>query len=110
MNKKIFLLISILLLSLSSDAAIYKGQKVFTKRCAICHTDKQVFITGKTKKEWNKLIQKNGEPLASIHENDKNAKESWDYFKNKRYKKDFKHLKQFLVEYAKDSGKVPTIF
>ena len=38
---------------------------------------------------------------------DKDAKKSWKYFKSKKYTKKSKHLKQFVIEYAKDSGNVP---
>ena len=52
-------------------------------------------------------MKKKGKPLAKLHLKDKDAKKSWKYFKSKTYTKKTKHLKQFLVEYAKDSGNVP---
>lgn len=48
-----------------------------------------------------------GKKLAEIHLNSQKAKKSWKYFKSKRFKRKAKHLKDFLVEYAKDSGRVP---
>lgn len=104
---KVFLILSLFLFVTSSSAAIYKGQKVYIKKCSQCHKDEQGFVASKTKKGWKSLINKSGQPLADEHIKDEKAKDSWEYFKNKRYKKDSKHLRQFLMEYAKDSGKVP---
>ena len=110
MNKFFLFLFSIFILtSLSSSAAVYKGQRVFVKKCVKCHKGGQQFVSTKKKKEWKKLMKKKGKKLATIHLKSKNkkAKKSWKYFKSKRYKKKSKHLKQFLMEYAKDSGNVP---
>ncbi len=54
-----------------------------------------------------KMDEKKGKPLASLHLKSKKSKKSWKYFKSKKYSKKSKHLKQFLIEYAKDSGNVP---
>jgi hypothetical protein len=58
-------------------------------------------------KQWKKWMKKKGKGLADIHLKSKKAKKSHKYFKSKTYTKKSKHLKQFLVEYAKDSGNVP---
>ena len=108
MNKLIFLVLSIAIFSLTSaDAAIYKGQRVFVKKCLKCHRQGQNFINQYKMKTWKKLMKKKGKPLAELHLKNKKAKKSWKYFKSRRYSKKSKHLKQFLVEYAKDSGNVP---
>ena len=87
-------------------AASYKGQRVYKKRCVACH-GRQAFIASKTQKEWAGLFQNKGEKLAQLHLKSAKAKASWRYFKSKKYSKKSKHLRDFLVEYAKDSGKVP---
>jgi len=108
MNKFFLFLFSITILTLlSSNAAIYKGQRVFVKKCVKCHEDGQAYIAKKNMKAWKKIMKKKGQPLADIHLKDKKSEKSWKYFESKRYKKDSKHLMQFLVEYAKDSGNVP---
>jgi len=108
MSKFFLFLFSITILTLlSSNAAIYKGQRVFVKKCVKCHKDGQAYIAKKKMKTWKKIMKKKGQSLADIHLKDKKAKKSWKYFKSKKYKKDSKHLMQFLVEYAKDSGNVP---
>jgi hypothetical protein len=107
---KNFLLIalSLALFTLSSsDAAIYKGQRIFIKKCLKCHDSGQSFVAKYKMKKWKKLMRKKGKGLAEIHLKSKKAKKSWKYFKSKKYAKKSKHLKQFLVEYAKDSGNVP---
>ncbi len=108
MKKLTLLLLSIMFLTLvPANAAIYKGQKVFVKRCLSCHKGGQSFVAEYKMKVWKKLMKKKGKPLAKLHLKDKDAKKSWKYFKSKKYTKKSKHLKQFVIEYAKDSGNVP---
>lgn len=108
MNKLFVLFITFFILSLSPlSAAVYKGQKIFVKKCVKCHDEGQGFIAKKKIKTWKKLMKKKGKPLADLHLKNKKAKKSWSYFESNTYSKKSKHLKQFLVEYAKDSGNVP---
>ncbi|MDA7817545.1 cytochrome C [Sulfurimonas sp.] len=110
MNKFFMFLFSILVLtSLSSSAAIYKGQREFVKKCVKCHKAGQAFVATKKKRTWKKLLAKKGKQLAQLHINStkKKAKKSKKYFKKRKFKKKAKHLKQFLMEYASDSGNVP---
>lgn len=108
MKKILLIALSLTILTLSSsDAAIYKGQRVFIKKCLKCHDSGQNFVAKYKMKKWKKLMKKKGKGLAEIHLKSKKAKKSWKYFKSKKYAKKSKHLKQFLVEYAKDSGNVP---
>ncbi|NOR56964.1 MAG: cytochrome C [Sulfurimonas sp.] len=108
MNKVFVLFITISILSLSPlSAAVYKGQRVFVKKCVKCHDAGQAFIAKKKIRTWKKLMKKKGKPLAQLHLKSDKAEKSWKYFKSKTYYKKSKHLKQFLVEYAKDSGNVP---
>ena len=104
---KFFFLLALFLCISTVDAAIYKGQKEFVKKCRSCHTEGQNFITKYTMKEWEDYFKENGKSLATLHIQTPKAKNSWSYFKGKRYSKKVKHLRQFLVEYAKDSGNVP---
>ena len=108
MNKFMLFLLSIMFLTLlPSNAAIYKGQKVFVKHCLSCHEAGQSFVAEYKIKKWKKLMKKKGKPLAKLHLKDQKAKKSWKYFNSKKYSKKSKHLKQFVIEYAKDSGNVP---
>ena len=108
MRKFLLILLSLTIFTLSSsNAAIYKGQRVFVKKCLKCHDSGQNFVASYKMKKWKKWMKKKGKPLAKLHLKKRKAKKSWKYFKSKKYYKKAKHLKQFLVEYAKDSGNVP---
>ena len=108
MTKFLLFFLSLTLFTLTtSSAAIYKGQRVFVKRCLKCHGSGQVFVASYTMKEWKKLMVEDGKPLADLHLSSKKASKSHSYFKSKKYTKKEKHLEQFLVEYAKDSGNIP---
>ena len=91
----------------STNAAIYKGQKIFIKKCLKCHDGGQFFVAEKTMRQWKKLLKKKGLGLSNLHLENKKAKKSWKYFSSKKYTKKSKHLKHFVVEYAKDSGNAP---
>ena len=108
MNKYMLIFIFLGFIASSSvNAAIYKGQKIFIKTCFKCHKGGQSFVAEKTMRKWKKLMKKKGLALKKIHLKDEKAKKSWKYFSSKKYTKKSKHLKHFLVEYAKDSGNAP---
>ncbi|MDH4943698.1 cytochrome C [Sulfurimonas sp. C5] len=108
MGKFVFIALSILILSFSTaDAAIYKGQKEFVKNCLKCHDSGQTFVASHKMKYWKHMMAKKGQKLAELHLKSEKAQKSWKYFESKKYTRKVKHLKQFLVEYAKDSGNVP---
>ena len=93
----------------SLNAAIYKGQRVFVKECLPCHEDGHDLLAAKNVKTWEALMNKHGSELGEVHLRDIRAEDSWKYFNGTSYIKKSKHLKQFLMEYAKDSGKVPAL-
>ena len=91
----------------SAEAAVYKGQKVYLKKCKKCHGGGLEVAASKKKRTWKKLLKNKGEGMAKLHLENKKAKKSWKYFKSKKYQKRARHLKDFMTEYAKDSGNVP---
>jgi mono/diheme cytochrome c family protein len=93
--------------STSLNAATYKGQKIYMDACKDCHGGGQEFAASKKQRLWAKLMDNKGEKLADIHLNSKKAASSWDYFKDRSYSKGARHLEDFLIEYASDSGNVP---
>jgi len=108
MSRFLLITVSLTVLTLSiSHAAIYKGQQIFVKKCLNCHDSGQAFVAQYKMSEWQNWMLNKGEPLSSVHLKSVKAEKSWEYFKSKKYISKSKHLKQFLVEYAKDSGKVP---
>ncbi len=107
MSRFTLLFITVFVFALSPlQAAVYKGQEIFLKKCVDCHKPMQVFVASKNIEAWGELMKDKGKPLADIHLKSDKSEKSWKYFKSKKYYKKSKHLKQFLVEYAKDSGKV----
>jgi len=88
-------------------AATYKGQREFSRKCVECHQNRQVFVSAKDSFEWEMLMENKGKELIKLHLENEEAKESWEYFESSRFKKNMKHLKDFFLEYAKDSGNVP---
>lgn len=95
--------------SFTLDAAVYKGQNEFVKKCVKCHKAGQAFVATKKKKEWNAIMKNKGEKLVEVHLQSKeaDAEPSREYFESKDFTKNVKHLKDFLMEYASDSGNVP---
>jgi len=53
------------------------------------------------------LLSNKGVKLSKIHLSSSKTIQEYAYFKSKRYNKMSKNIKEFLVEYAKDSGKIP---
>lgn len=88
-------------------AATYKGQKIYIESCKECHSGGQELAASKKQRDWAKIMDNKGERLAEIHLKSKKAEASWGYFNDKGYTKGAKHLEDFLIEYAKDSGNVP---
>lgn len=89
------------------SAATYKGQKIYIESCKECHGGGQEFAGSKKQRTWEKLMDNKGEKLANIHLSSKKAANSWEYFKSRTFTKNARHIEDFLVEYASDSGNVP---
>lgn len=89
------------------SAATYKGQKIYMGTCKDCHGGGQAMAASKNTRTWEKIMDNKGEMLANIHTSSAKAKASWEYFNDRKFTKDSKHLADFLTEYAKDSGNVP---
>ena len=108
MNKIFASIISLLfIVELTSSAAVYKGQRIYVKDCRECHGGGQAIAASKRAREWKKMLNNDGEELIKVHTNSQKAEDSWEYFKSSAFQSKSKHLKDFLMEYSKDSGKVP---
>ena len=108
MKKIVMSVLALTVLGLgSANAAVYKGQKAYVKKCKKCHGGGLEVAAAKKRNTWKKLLKNNGEELAKLHLENNKAKASWKYFESKKYTKSSRHLKDFMVEYAKDSGNVP---
>lgn len=108
MRKIVYMtLVGALLAGTVCEAAVYKGQREFHKKCKKCHRDGQEIAATYKRRTWKKMMKNKGQGLAELHLNNEKAKKSWKYFKSKKYQKKAKHIKDFMIEYAKDSGNVP---
>lgn len=103
----VFVAFIVVLTVSNMEAATYKGQKIYIESCKECHGGGQELAASKTQRNWGKILDKKGERLADIHLNSKKAQPSWSYFTDKSFTKGARHLEDFLVEYASDSGNVP---
>jgi hypothetical protein len=90
----------------SSDAAIYKGRIAYVEDCQSCHQRGDELLVTRTQSEWKTIMRDQGRGLAKRHLLSKNSIKSWEYFESPIYVNKSRHLKDFLVEYAKDSGNV----
>lgn len=102
-----FMILSFLLAASALSGATYKGQKVYIESCKDCHGGGQELAGSKKMSTWEKFMDKKGEKLADVHMSSRRAQASWEYFDSRKFTKDSRHLEDFLVEYARDSGNVP---
>lgn len=108
MNKFLMFVLSVsIFTSMSVSAAIYKGQREFVRNCVKCHKAGQSYIATKRKIEWKSYTRSKGKRLQEIHLKSDKAKKSHEYFESKKFSKNVRHLEDFLLEYAKDSGNIP---
>ncbi len=89
------------------QAAAYKGQKIYMKTCKQCHGDGQRFTASKKQNEWAVVFKGNGAEFAAVHLESQDGEKVKTYFSGQRYQSDYKHLRDFFVEFAADSGNVP---
>jgi len=92
----------------------FKGQKVYLKECRVCHMGSKIFLNMHTYPEWKKVLDNEGTTLSYIHlsksvknvnSKDGNIRDSHSYFKSDRYKKQYKHLQNFIIQFAKKNDK-----
>ena len=108
MKKSTALLLAIVTfasLATQASATIKKGQKGYLKTCKKCHGNGTKGAQMQTQDEWAELFADEGDLIVEKHEGDKKAKK---FFNSKKFKKLAPHLKDFLHEYGKDSGNVPS--
>lgn len=97
------LFISLIFLS-DLHSSVYKGQKEYMKKCKSCHGNGAKIAKLKTMEEWKVVFSNNGKILKDLHRNDNKALK---YINSERFKKKSKHMLDFFVKYALDSGNVP---
>ena len=88
--------------TLSAD--IKKGQKAYLKQCKKCHGNGTKGDAMKSQDEWEEAFEDDAAIFIEWHAGTKAEK----YVNGKKFKKYAPHLKDFLYEYANDSGNVPS--
>lgn len=101
-----FLMVGVVSTSAFADAA--KGQKYylkfFKKKTGITGAE---FATQHTISEWENLFANSGE--AFVAEYSKKFPKLAEFFSSEKFKtKYMEHIKDFCVQYASDSGNVPS--
>ncbi len=97
-------LLSALIAAPAAQADINKGQKAYLKSCKKCHGNGTKGAAMKTQDAWEELFDDNAALLIEAHKGDKSEK----FFAGEKFKKLSSDLKDFLYEYAADSGNVPS--
>lgn len=86
------------------DADVLKGQKLYLKSCKKCHGNGTKGAAIKTQDEWETLFEASAAELIEAHKGDS----SEPFFNNEKFQEMTPHLRDFLYEYASDSGNVPS--
>jgi cytochrome c5 len=108
MKKSTSVLFSTLVLmgmfSASASADIKKGQKAYLKQCKKCHGNGTKGAAMKTQEEWEEAFEDDAALFKEWHKGTDGEK----YANGKKFGKYAQDLKDFLYEYASDSGNVPS--
>lgn len=107
--KKTLLLSCFLFLAstLSLEASVYKGHRLFKMKCLKCHGKALDFVIGKSSREWEELTKQKGKYIRSEHLEREEAKDAIEYFNSERYPLHVKHYRDFFLQYASDTGNIP---
>jgi cytochrome c5 len=97
-------LVALGMMSTTASADVKKGQKVYLKTCKNCHGNGTKGAAMHTQDEWDELFANGGANIIKAHANDKSA----TYFNGEAFKNQSQDLRDFLFEYASDSGNVPS--
>lgn len=89
-------------LAVTATASVELGRSRYLTNCSACHGNGQKGAHLGTQDEWKNRFESEGKGLVQIHRDGKAP-----YFGSETFKKDLPHLRDFLVEYASDSGNAP---
>jgi len=116
MNK--FLVLPVLLTSVIfsqlSASSTFSGQKIYLKECRVCHKGSSTYLDKYTVAQWKLFLDKDGSTLSKIHldkeieyvtSKDDTIKNSHSFFQDKKYKKKFLNLKDFIIKHVDHSEK-----
>ena len=100
-----FLVAGLASTSLMADPA--KGQKFYLKYMKdAAGMNGAQFAKEHTQAEWAELFDGNAEKFIDVYSKKYPALD--EFFKGDKFEKALEHIKDFCIEYASDSGKVPS--
>lgn len=92
------------MMSTTASADIKKGQKGYLKACKNCHGNGTKGAAMHTQDEWEDLFAAGGAKIIKAHVGTK----AEPFFNGDGFKSQSQDLRDFLFEYASDSGNVPS--
>jgi hypothetical protein len=107
--KKLLLIIAIITTSIYAieTGSPNKGQKIYVKKLKkITGINGAKMAAKHSQEEWEELFEGKGDLFIS--ELSKDFPKKVKFFKNKKFKKYLPDLKAFFIEYANDSGNIPS--
>ena len=96
--------VAVMVSSTSASADIKKGQKLYLKACKSCHGTGTAGAAMHTQAEWKELFANGGAGMIKAHTGTKAEKK----FTGSFFEKNQEDIFDFLHNYAKDSGNVPS--
>lgn len=99
-----FLILFGLLAVLTFAADEKRGQKYYLENCSSCHGAGNRGGGLANTREWKAYFKDDARMLKSMH----SEKEVLQYLQSSQFQKEKKRLFNFLIEFAKDSYKVPS--
>ena len=84
-----------------------RGQKYYLENCSSCHGAGNRGGGLANTREWKNYFKDEAKMLKSMH-NEKDSKIAVEYLKSEKFKKEQKRMLKFLIEFAKDSHKIPS--
>lgn len=97
-------LVAVGMMGTTASADIKKGQKTYLKTCKNCHGNGTKGAAMHTQDEWEELFANGGASIIKKHAGTK----AEPYFNGEGFKDVSQDLRDFLFEYASDSGNVPS--
>jgi len=97
--------VAVATLTTTANADIKKGQKAYLKTCKKCHGNGTKGAAMKTQAQWAAAFENDARIFKQWHKNDPKANK---FVHSKKFRKYAPHLKDFLYNYASDSGNVPS--
>lgn len=106
--KLIAMIFAITALTISmAHADVKKGQKIYLKTFkSKFHVSGAKFAAEHTQDEWEELFEDNGEEFIKVYSEKYPKAEK--FLKNPKNWKKLEHVRDFVIEYASDSGNVPS--